>query len=109
MIVSPALDRACKFAGIDAATLRKWQGHRTNNSENDPEVCDRWKAWFWLVIVEGKSLPAAGRMVHRHHTSVLYGIRKHAQRVFGLPMGASIAEIVSAHTRASEAILGEAA
>lgn len=109
VIVSPALSRACSVAQIDVATLRKWSGHRTRDGENDPEVRARWKAWFWLVIVEGKSLPIAGRMVHRHHTSVLYGVRKHAQRVYGLPMDATIAEIISAHTRASESILGRAA
>lgn len=105
----PALQRACSFAQIDLETLRKWQGHRTNNGDNDPEVEARWKAWFWLVIVEGKSLTVAGKLAHRHHTSVLYGLRKHAQRVYGLPMGATLSEIVSAHTAASEAILGRAA
>ena len=109
MKVPPALRRACSFAQIDVDTLRKWQGHRTQNSENDPEVRARWKAWFWLVIVEGKSLTVAGKLAHRHHTSVLYGLRKHAQRVYGLPMGATLSESISAHTAASEAIMRSAA
>lgn len=109
MNISPSLTRACAYAGIDRDTLRSWSGHRTREGGNDEIVRARWAAWFWLVCVEHMSLPQAGRMVHRHHTSVLYGLRKHAQRVYGLPMGATIAECISAHQRASEAILEEAA
>lgn len=39
------------------------------------------------------SLPNVGKVVRKDHTTVLYALRKHAERVYGLPPRASLAVI----------------
>lgn len=55
----------------------------------------RHELWFRLVILEGFSLPKAGRIrgTEYHHTSVLHGVRKVASETLNTPYEATLAQI----------------
>lgn len=89
MILSPALNRACRAAGITPEILREqYKGRDT--------VQRRFHAYHHLVIVERFSFPKAGRILHRDHTTILYGARKHSAEHYGTDMRASKADLIAA-------------
>lgn len=69
----------------------------------------RHELWFRLVILEGFSLPEAGRIrgARYHHTSVLHGVRKVATETLETSPKATLDQIRKAW-QASEA-MGRAA
>lgn len=61
------------------------------------QVTARRIVWWELVVAHDWSLPKAGLHTGGHdHTTVLHGIRREAQKKYGLPMTSTIAEIRAA-------------
>lgn len=57
----------------------------------------RRELWFRLVILEGFSYPEAARMTRRkHHTTVLYGLRRYCNERFGTSLKATLEEMHAA-------------
>ena len=90
MIISPALNRACKAAGITTEELRKSNKRRDVTSR-------RFHAYWHMVVVEGFSYPKAARLVHRDHTTLMYGCRQHSMAHYRTREKASLAEMLSAY------------
>jgi hypothetical protein len=80
-------------------------------------VCKRWlivdarhHLWFRLVVVEKWSLPETARRISvltrqhcKDHTSVLHGVRRVGQELYGTAANASLEDIRSAYRAAFEA------
>jgi len=94
MAVAPSVIRALGYCEMPLSMLRL-------RTKEKPLPEARWKFWFWLVVVEGRSLTETGRVTKHHHTTVLNGVRQHANEVLGTPMSASIESIIEAHSQAA--------
>jgi chromosomal replication initiation ATPase DnaA len=85
----------CAAHGLTREQMRGW-------NKTQKHVNARKDLWFRLVIIEQWSLPEAGRMTRKDHTTVLYGLRRYAAEILGTPPKASLAEIREAyHNRAA--------
>lgn len=98
MIISPALDRACKAAGITPQQLREdYKGREV--------VSKRFQVYHELYIADRirfpkqrqKSYPDVGRLCHRDHSTVLYGCRQHSAEHYGTSPNASSQEMIAAY------------
>ena len=81
-VLSPALRRSLKAAGLSMKELLS-RGRVRECQTPDPLTAKRHHVYFLMVIVECKTLNETGRLVRRHHTTVLNGLRKHAMEALG--------------------------
>lgn len=72
----PAILRAAKVSGIPAGDIA--------GPCRKPYVCFTRYVVMAALRDRGLSLPAIGRIVHRDHSTILYGLRQ-AEKLRGLP------------------------
>lgn len=68
---------ATECAAEAGSTVEEMKGHRRDKSV----VKARQKAWWRMAKELGMSLPAIGRRMNRDHTTILWGIRQHEERL----------------------------
>lgn len=68
---------AAECAAEEGSTVEELKGPRRAASI----VRGRQKAWWRMSRELGMSLPAIGRRMNRDHTTILWGIRQHEERV----------------------------
>jgi len=88
-ILSKSVAAACEYADVSVSDV-------ACQDKRPVIVRLRWAFWFHLTAIAGWSLPMAGLRTGHDHTTVLYGIRKHAAEHFGTDPQAGLETIRSA-------------
>jgi chromosomal replication initiation ATPase DnaA len=97
-IISRSVAGACEYADVSFSEI-------ACQTKNRIIVRHRWAFWYHLVVRCDWTLPMAGRRTGHDHTTVLYGVRKHAEEVLGTDADAGLEDI----RQAAQAPLEEAA